>query len=96
MPRRAQHFPRGPFLDDTPGGSNPINASASIVFPLPDSPTNPSDSPAAMCSDTSFTGRTHPVAAGSSTVSPRTSSKFVIGLSSYQRAKLEIQSTRRM
>jgi hypothetical protein len=29
-----------------PGGNKPINASASMVFPLPDSPTSHSDSPA--------------------------------------------------
>src|SRR5580693_9494404 len=40
-----------------PTGNNPINASAIIVLPLPDSPTSPSDSPAAMRSDTSLTGR---------------------------------------
>lgn len=57
-----------------PGGSNPINASAIMVFPLPDSPTNPTDSPAPIRSDTSFTGRTQPAAVGNSTRSPRTSS----------------------
>ncbi len=44
---------------------------------LPDSPTKPSDSPAAIRSDTSFTGRTHPAAVGNSTASPRTSNKFI-------------------
>src|SRR6266566_1519871 len=39
-----------------PAEAKPISASDSIVFPLPDSPTNPSDSPALMRSDTSFTG----------------------------------------
>src|SRR6266404_150470 len=40
-----------------PGGRSPINANDSIVLPLPDSPTSPSDSPPAMCSDTSLTVR---------------------------------------
>jgi hypothetical protein len=61
-------------LTRAPGGSNPISASDNIVLPLPDSPTSPSDSPAPMRSDTSFTGRTQPAAVGSSTVSARTSS----------------------
>src|SRR5437762_13874200 len=43
-------------LTRAPGGSKPISASDSMVLPLPDSPTNPSDSPAAMRSETSFTG----------------------------------------
>jgi hypothetical protein len=60
-----------------PAGNNPINASASIVFPLPDSPTSPSDSPASICNDTSFTGRTQPFGVGNSTVNPRTSNKEV-------------------
>jgi hypothetical protein len=47
-----------------------MSARESIVFPLPDSPTNPSASPSAICSDTSFTGRTHPAAVGNSTVKP--------------------------
>ncbi len=63
-----------------PGGSKPINASDNIVFPLPDSPTKPSDSPAAMRSDTSFTGRTQPDGVGSSTVNPLTSNRGVITL----------------
>jgi hypothetical protein len=46
--------------------------------------------------DPALTGRTHPAGVGNSTVSPRTSSKFVIGLSSRQKIKLEIQSTRQM
>jgi hypothetical protein len=58
--------------------------------------TNPSDSPAAMCSDTSFTGRTQPAGVGSSTVSLHTSSKFLIGSSSCQRARLEIPSTQQV
>ncbi len=70
----------GPVSDASPrtrapGGSNPIKARDSIVFPLPDSPTNPSDSPTAMRSDTSFTGRTQPVGVGNSIVRPRTSSR---------------------
>src|SRR5580704_10263771 len=56
-----------------PCGSNPINASESIVLPEPDSPTIPSVSPSASVNETSFTGRTHPPGVGSSTVSPRTS-----------------------
>jgi len=32
-------------VDSCAGGSSPISASASMDFPLPDSPTNPSDSP---------------------------------------------------
>src|SRR5258708_7104505 len=54
-----------------PAGNNPINASDNIVFPLPDSPTNPTHSPAPISSDTPFTGRTHPAAVGNSTVIPR-------------------------
>jgi hypothetical protein len=65
-------------LTRAPGGNNPINAKAIIVLPLPDSPTNPSDSPAPIRSDTSFTGRTHPAAVGNSTLSPLTSSNFVM------------------
>jgi hypothetical protein len=51
-------------LTRAPAGNNPINASDSIVFPLPDSPTNPTHSPAPISSDTPFTGRTHPAAVG--------------------------------
>jgi len=58
---------------DAPGGSKPISASESMVLPLPDSPTSPGDSPAAMRSDTSFTGFTQPAAVGSSTVTSRMS-----------------------
>jgi hypothetical protein len=54
-----------------PAGSNPINAKERIVFPLPDSPTNPTHSRAAIRSDTSFTGRTHPAAVGNSTINSR-------------------------
>src|SRR6266567_3331378 len=61
-------------LTRAPGGSNPISAKDNIVLPLPDSPTKPSDSPAPMRSDTSFTGRTQPAVLGNSTVNPRTSS----------------------
>src|SRR5712664_1854570 len=59
------------------GGSKPISASDNIVFQLPDSPTRPSDSPAPMRSDTSFTGRTQPAAVGNSTVIPRTSNNGI-------------------
>jgi len=62
-------------LTRAPGGSKPVSASDSIVFPLPDSPTSPSDSPALMLRDASFTGRTQPAGIGNSTVKPRTSSK---------------------
>jgi len=65
-------------LTRAPVGSNPIRASDSIVFPLPDSPTSPTHSPAPISSDTSFTGRTHPCAVGNSTVSPRISSKLLM------------------
>src|SRR3984893_10171241 len=61
-----------------PGGSNPINASASMDFPLPDSPTSPSDSPVSSVNDTSSTGRIHPAGVGSSTVRPRSSMSAVI------------------
>src|SRR5208282_3146478 len=64
-----------------PRGNNPIRANESIVFPLPDSPTKPRVSPAAICRDSSFTGLTHPTAVGSSTVKDRISSKAVIPLS---------------
>jgi len=64
-------------LTRAPGGSNPISASESIVFPLPDSPTSPSDSPAPMRNDTSFTGRTHPAGVGNSTISLRTSNNGI-------------------
>jgi hypothetical protein len=67
-----------PPLTRAPGGSNPISAKDNIVFPLPDSPTSPSDSPAPMFNDTSFTGRTHPAGVGNSTVRPRTSSKLLM------------------
>ncbi len=40
-------------LRRAPRGSNPTSASASIVFPLPDSPTRPSDSPCREPNDTS-------------------------------------------
>ena len=43
-----------------PCGSRPINASESIVFPEPDSPTIPSVSPSPSVNETSFTGRTQP------------------------------------
>ena len=56
-----------------PCGSNPINASDNIVLPDPDSPTIPSVSPSPSVNETSFTGRTHPLGVGSSTVSPLTS-----------------------
>jgi hypothetical protein len=53
-------------LTRAPGGNNPINANDNIVFPLPDSPTNPTDSPAPIPS------RTHPAGVANSTVSPFT------------------------
>src|ERR1700684_1552049 len=62
-------------LTRAPTGNSPISASAVMVLPLPDSPTTPSDSPAAMRSDTSFTGRTQPDGVGNSTFNPRTSSR---------------------
>ncbi len=60
-----------------PGGNSPISASASMVLPLPDSPTIPSDSAGASCNETSFTGRIHPAAVGKSTIRSRTSSKLL-------------------
>src|SRR5258708_39698278 len=60
-----------------PGGSSPISASASMVLPLPDSPTSPSDSAGASWNEMSFTGRIHPAAVGKSTVRLRTSSKLM-------------------
>ncbi len=71
---------RLPPLTRAPGGSKPISASDNMVLPLPDSPTSPRDSPLLMRRDTSFTGRTHPAAVGSSTVNPRTSSRGSITL----------------
>src|SRR5690606_25686539 len=52
------------------GGTSPTAASAVIDLPLPDSPTSPSVSPAAMLSDTSSTARRAPDRDGNSTVSP--------------------------
>jgi hypothetical protein len=60
-----------------PGGRSPISASASMVLPLPDSPTSPSDSAGASWNEMSFTGRIHPAAVGKSTVRLRTSSKLM-------------------
>src|SRR5450631_1441603 len=65
-------------LTRAPIGNNPINASAIIVLPLPDSPTSPSDSPAVTCRDTSFTGRTQPEGVGNSTVNSCTRSRLVM------------------
>jgi hypothetical protein len=59
------------MFEDELGWAELHNASDNIVFPLPDSPTNPRHSPAPIRSDTSFTGRTHPAAVGNSTVTPR-------------------------
>ncbi|MGB7026712.1 MAG: hypothetical protein WBD72_05415, partial [Candidatus Acidiferrum sp.] len=56
-------------------GRGDLRHNREAVFPLPDSPTNPRDSPASMRSDTSFTGRTQPFGVGNSTVNPRTSNK---------------------
>src|SRR6266853_4298493 len=64
-----------------PGGNSPINASASMDFPLPDSPTSPSDSPVSSVNDTSSTGRIHPEGVGSSTVRPRNSINIAIDTS---------------
>src|SRR5260370_5427949 len=61
-----------------PGGNSPINASASMDFPLPDSPTSPSDSPVSSVNDTSSTGRIHPAGVGSSTVRSRNSMSAVM------------------
>ena len=61
-----------------PIGKSPINASDNIVFPDPDSPTNPNDAPRSNRNDTSFTGRTHPPGVANSTVNPRNSSSAVI------------------
>lgn len=60
------------------GGNNPVSANESIVLPLPDSPTSPSASPAAIRSDTSFTGRTPAAGVGNSTVKLLTSNEGVI------------------
>jgi hypothetical protein len=68
-------------LTRAPAGSNPINASDNIVFPLPDSPTNPTHSPSPIRSDTSFTGRTHPAAVGNCTVSGLMLNRLVISKS---------------
>ncbi len=61
-----------------PIGKSPINANANIVFPDPDSPTNPNDAPRSNRSDTSFTGRTHPPGVGNSTVNARNSKSALI------------------
>jgi hypothetical protein len=58
-------------LTRAPGGDKPMSASDSMVLPLPDSPTRPSDSPGGMPSETPFTGFTEPAAVGNSTVSSR-------------------------
>src|SRR5579864_6503902 len=65
-------------LTRAPIGKSPINANDNIVFPDPDSPTNPSDAPRSNRSDTSFTGRTHPPGVGNSTVNPRNSKSAFI------------------
>ena len=86
---RFTREPPAPFADAShaspstlaPGGSKPISASASIDFPLPDSPTRPSDSPVSSANETSSTGRIHPAGVGSSTVSPRSSISGAIGAS---------------
>jgi hypothetical protein len=60
-----------------PAASGPSAPSASMVLPLPDSPTSPSDSAGARWNDTSFTGRIHPAPVGKSTIRLRTSSKLM-------------------
>src|SRR5205823_1933873 len=54
-----------------------ISASESMVLPLSDSATRPTDSPALMRTETSFTGRIQPPGAGNSTVSTRVSSSAI-------------------
>ncbi len=71
-------------LRRAPGGSRPISASASIVFPEPDSPTMPSVSPSPSVNETSFTGRTQPARVGSSTVKPRASRRVAMATSYVQ------------
>jgi hypothetical protein len=70
-----------PLLKGWRSGQQPLRIrmprEASMVFPLPDSPTSPSDCAGAISKDTSFTGRIHPAAAGKSTLSLRTSSKLI-------------------
>src|ERR1700683_899259 len=54
-------------------------AWATVVLPLPDSPTRPSTSPRPMANETSDTARTAPLADRNSTFMPATSSKVWSG-----------------
>ena len=49
-----------PAVRATPPGSKPISARASIVLPLPDSPTTATNSPGAIDRDTSSSTRAGP------------------------------------
>jgi hypothetical protein len=65
MPNEVPPFS---FLGFVAANPIAISASVNILFPLPDSPTNPTHSPAPIRSDTAFTGRTPPKGVGNSTV----------------------------